>query len=83
MSLGQEIPLHALPKLATDIFHFEGVSYLLMVDYTSRFQVVHKLSSMTGQHVLAQCKQIFSEYGWQVTLIFDNGPYYTEEVLQI
>ena len=36
----------------TDIFHFEGASYLLIVEYTSRFPVVCKLSSMTGQHVV-------------------------------
>ena len=58
----------------TDIFHFEGASYLLIVHYTSRFPVVHKLSSMTGQHVASQCNLIFSEYGWPDTLISDNGP---------
>ena len=63
----------------TDSFHFEGVSYLL-VDYTSRFLVVHKLTSMTGQHIASQCKLIFSEYGWPETLVSDNGPCYTAEV---
>ena len=33
MSLGQEIPLNPWTKLTTNIFHFEGVSYLLVVDY--------------------------------------------------
>ena len=56
MSLGQEIPLHPWMKLATDLFHFEGASYLLIVDYKSRFLVVCKLSSMTGQHVANKCK---------------------------
>ena len=51
VSLVQEIPLHSWTKLATDLFHFVGASYLLIVDYTSRFLVVHKLSSMTGQLV--------------------------------
>ena len=37
-------------------FHFESVSYLLLVDYISRFPVVHKLSLMTGLHVVNQCK---------------------------
>ena len=64
----------------TDIFHFEGASYLLVVDYTSRFLVVHKLTSMTGQHITNQCKLIFSEYGWPETLISDNGPCYIAEV---
>ena len=62
-TLGQEIPVHPWIKLATDIFHFEGSSYLLLVDYTSRFPVVCKLSSMTGQHVDSPCKLIFYEYG--------------------
>ena len=48
LSLGQEVPLYPWTKLATDIFHFEGASYLLVVDYTSRFPVVSKLTSMTG-----------------------------------
>ena len=59
---GQGIPLHPWAKLATDLFHFEGASYLLIVDYTGRFLVVCKLSSMTGQHVANHCKQVFSEY---------------------
>ena len=49
MSLGQETPLHPWSKLATDLFHFEGTSYLFIVDYTSQFPVVCKLSLMTGQ----------------------------------
>ena len=49
--LGQEIPAYLWTNFATDIFHFESSSYLLIVDYTSRFPVVHRLSSMTGLHV--------------------------------
>ena len=63
MSLGQKIPLHPWAKLATDIFHFKGASDLLIMDYTNRFPVVCKLSSMTGHHVASQCKLICSEYG--------------------
>ena len=63
-----------------DIFHFEGASYLLVVDNISRFAVVSKLTSMTGQHIATQCKLIFSEYGWTETLISDNGPCHTAEV---
>ena len=80
MSLGQEIPLHPWTKLATDLFHFEGASYLLIVDYTSRFPVVCKLSFMTGQHVANHCRQVFSEHGWPETLISDNGCCYTVDV---
>ena len=74
MSLGQEIPIHPWIKLTTDIFHFEGESYLLLVDYTSHFLIVCKLNSMTAQHVINHFKLIFSEYGWPGTLVSDNGP---------
>ena len=43
-SLGQEIPVHPWSKLATDIFHFEGAAYLLIMDYTSSFLIVHMLT---------------------------------------
>ena len=78
--LGQEVPLYPWTKLATDVFHFEGISYLLIVDYTSRFPVVCKLTSMRGQHIAIHFKFICSEYGWPETLVSDNGPCYTSEV---
>ena len=80
LSLGQEVLLYPCTKLVTDIFNFEGASYLLVVDYTSRFPAVCKLTAMTGQHIATQCKLIFSKYGWLETLISDNGPCYTAEV---
>ena len=82
-SLQQEIPVHSWTKLATDIFHFESLSYLLIVDYTSTFPVVCKLSLMTGLHFANQSKQVFSEYGWPETLISDNGPCYTSQAFTI
>ena len=50
-SFGQEIPVHPWTKLVTDIFHFESASHLLIVDYTSRFPIVRKLSSVKSVHI--------------------------------
>ena len=80
LMLGQQIPLYPWTKLATDIFHFKGASYLLVVDYTSHYPVVCKLAPMTGQHIASQFKLICSEYGWPDTIVSDNGPCYTSEV---
>ena len=77
--LGQEVPLYPWTKLATDVFHFEGSSYLLILDNTSRYPVVCKLTSVTGQHVASHFKLTCSEYGWPETLVSDNGPCYTSE----
>ena len=54
MSLGQEVLIHPWMKVATNIFHFENESYLLIVNYTSRFPIVHKLTSTMAQQVASQ-----------------------------
>ena len=82
-SLGQEIQVYPWTKFATKIFHFKSAFYLLKVNYTSRFLVVHKLSSMTGVHIVNQCKLVFSEYGWPETLVSDNGPCYSSQSFTI
>ena len=77
--LFQEIHYTFGPSWQQIHLHFESASYLLIVDYTSMFPVVHKLSSMTGQRVANQCILIFSEYGWSETFNSDNGPCYSVE----
>ena len=62
-----------------DISYFDGASYLLIVDYTSRFPVVGKLTSTTAQHVAGQMNLVFSEYGWPETIISDDGSCYSAE----
>ena len=79
MSLGQEVPIHPWTKVMTDIFYFSGDSYLLIVDYMSRFPVVRKLMSTTVQHITSQMKLIFAECGWLETIISNNGPCYSAE----
>ena len=71
--------IHPWTKVATDIFHFENESYLLLVDYTSRFPIVHKLTSTKAQQVASHMKLIFSKYGWSETIISDNSPCYSAE----
>ena len=79
MSLGQEIPMHPWTKVAMDIFYFHGASYLLIVDYTNRFPVMRKLTSMMAQNVTGQMKLVFSDYVWPETTISNNGPCYSVE----
>ena len=69
MSLGHEIPAFPWTKIATDIFHFKGDSFLFLVDYTSRYPIICKLTSITAQHVIGYLKVIFSEYGWPDTIV--------------
>ena len=49
--LGQEIPTQPWKKLATDLFTYDRANYLLVVDYTTKFPVVRKLTDLTA-HVV-------------------------------
>ena len=75
-ALGYEIPSVPWSKVATDIFHFISKSYLLVVDYTSRFLIVREIKSMSAQHIAEHFRLIFSEYSWPDTLVSDSGPCY-------
>ena len=80
---GHEIPVHPWSKLASDIFYFEGDSYLLIVDSTSQFPIIRKLSSMTGKAIAHHMQAIFAKYRWPDTLVTDNGPCYTSREFQM
>lgn len=43
-----------------DLFHLNGQTFLLVVDYYSRFPVVVTLRSTTAQAVIDTLKSIFS-----------------------
>ena len=52
------------------------MSYLLIVDFTSKFPIVRKLKSMKAKHVGSHFSEGFGEHGWPDTLVTDNGPCY-------
>ena len=69
-----QLPNHPWEKLATDLFELKGSTYILLVDYYSRFVEVQKLNSTTTASVIAFLKPMFARYGIPATLISDNGP---------
>ena len=80
--VGHEIPIHPWSKLTSGIFHFEGEGYLLIVDYTSCFPIIRKLSSMTRKAIAHHMQSIFSKHGWPNTLVTDSRPCYTSKEFQ-
>ena len=78
-TLGHEIPTMPWSKLTMDIFTFDNSNYLVVVDYTSKFRLIRRLSSMIAQAVTEMLKSIFAEYGLLTCIISDNGPCYISE----
>ena len=52
-----------LQRGGTDLFDWKGSSYLLVVDYYSRFIEVAKLSITTADRVIIHMKSIFARHG--------------------
>ena len=74
---------HPWEKLAMDLFQLKGKSYLLVVDYFSKYIEIQALSSTTSENVVTALKAIFSCHGIPTTLISDNGPQYITEDMKV
>ena len=55
-----ELPWH---MVATDLFEIRNSIYLLLVDYYSRFPILHKLGSTTSRVLVQGMKAVFAELG--------------------
>ena len=74
----------ALPELpwqrvGTDLFELKGHTYLLIVDYYSRYIEVAKMKRTTAEDVILLTKGIFARHGIPETVVSDNGPQYSSE----
>ena len=69
-----ELPWHTV---ATDLFEIRNSKYLLLVDYYSRFAVLHKLGSNTSKVLVQEMKAVFAELGVPNVIVSDGGPQYT------
>ena len=74
--LSSVLPKYPWQKVSTDLFELNKQSYLLVVDYYSRFLEVIKLSSTTSSSIESAIKSIFARHGIPQTVINDNGPQY-------
>ena len=57
-----------------DLFTHNEQSYLLIVDVTSRFPVVRKLSRETTSAIVTSLKGVYADFGLPKRILSDNGP---------
>ena len=72
--ISSKLPKHPWERIATDLFELNKQSYLLLVDYYSRYPEVIKLNSTTSTSVITAMKLVFSRHG--IPHVSDNGPQY-------
>ena len=73
------LPDYPWQVIGTDLFELKGASYLLVVDYFSRYPEIAKLTSTTSQAVITVLKSIFARHGIPEVIRSDNGPQYASQ----
>uniref|UniRef100_A0A803K1S1 Integrase catalytic domain-containing protein n=1 Tax=Xenopus tropicalis TaxID=8364 RepID=A0A803K1S1_XENTR len=68
-------------KLAADIFDLYGHSYLLVIDYFSRYPEVLRLSDKSANSVIARLKAIFARHGIPQELVSDHVPFASHDMI--
>ena len=72
--LSTPLPSHPWERVVADLFHLKGRSYLVVVDYFSRYPEVVRLNCTTSNNIVTTLKSIFSRHGIPAAFVSDNGP---------
>ena len=73
------LPRYPWERVATDLFEQKGITYLLVIDYFSRYIEVQSLTSTTSASIIRSLKSIFARHGLPTTVMSDNGPQYSSQ----
>jgi transposase InsO family protein len=76
------VPARAWQKLGTDIFEYKSKSYLVIVDYYSKFLEISLLKDKSSQAVITSMKSVFARHGIPDEVVADNMPFSSKECLQ-
>ena len=76
------LPSHPWERIATDLFELKNSTYLLTVNYYSRFVEVQKLNSTTSSSVTTHLKSIFARFGIPAEMVSHNGPQFSSQEMK-
>ena len=68
------LPAYPWQRVSTDLFVLKGCTYLLVVDYFSRYPEVIQLATTTSKKVIGALKSVFARHGIPEEVVSDNGP---------
>ncbi|MGH0124947.1 UNVERIFIED_CONTAM: hypothetical protein FKN15_020833 [Acipenser sinensis] len=81
--IASQLPKRPWQKVATDLFEWKNHTYLLVVDYYSRYVEIAKLTNATSPEVIQHLKSIFARHGIPEEVMSDNGPQYSAETFSL
>ena len=78
----RELPPFPWHTLATDIFYWKRMDFLIVADVFSKYFLVRKLANSTSAAVCAEIATIVTELGLPHIIRSDNGPCYNSKEFQ-
>ena len=78
----QELPPFPWHTLATDIFYWKRMDFLIVADVFSKYFLVRKLANSISAAVCAEIAMIVTELGLPHIIRSDNGPCYNSKEFQ-
>lgn len=80
--LPQEVPQRQWKKLGADIFELNSNSYLVVVDYYSKYPELCLLKDKTAGSVITSMKSMFARHGIPDQVVADNMPFSSKSFRQ-
>ena len=78
----QEQPPFPWHTLATDLFYWKRMDFLIVADVFSKYIIVRKMPNSTSAAVCIELSMIVTELGLPHIIRSDNGPCYNSKVFQ-
>ena len=82
IGITQELPPFPWHTLATDIFYWKRMDFLIVADVFSKYFLVRKLANSTSAAVCAELATIVTELGLPHIIRSDSGPCYNSKEFQ-
>ena len=82
IGITQEIPPFPWHTLATDIFYWKRMDFLIVADVFSKYFLVRKLTNSSSAAVCAEIATIVTELGLPHVIRSENGPCYNSKEFQ-
>ena len=77
--MASPLPDKAWERVASDLFEYKGKTYLLMIDYYSRWIEVRPLKRLDTKGTTDAMSSIFAVHGVPDIVVSDNGPQYASK----
>ena len=77
--ISSPLPERPWDRIGIDLLDFKGKTFLVAMDYYSRYLEVMELSRPTSSLVIAKLKSIFARWGIPLEVVSDNGPQFSSE----